>query len=73
MISVRTRSTKTVHTSSKARLTSAAIWRISMNECPLITFVSPNDESGKQSLYPDGYSDRHQNLVFVQWPIINLP
>jgi len=33
-----TRSTGTVHTSAKARLTSAAIWRISMNECPLTTF-----------------------------------
>jgi len=26
-----------VHTSAKARLTSAAIWRISTNECPLTT------------------------------------
>jgi len=26
--------------------------------------VSPNsDKSGKQSLYPDGHSDRHQNLI----------
>jgi len=29
--------------------------------CPLTTFRS--DESGKQSLYPDGDPDRHQNLV----------
>jgi len=36
-----------VHNSAKARL------------C-----ISPNtDESGKQSLYPDGDSDRHQNLI----------
>jgi len=27
-----------MHTSTKARLTSDAIWRISMNECPLTTF-----------------------------------
>jgi len=26
--------TGTVHTSAKARLTSVAIWRISVNECP---------------------------------------
>jgi len=36
----------------KARVTSVAI------------SVSPNsDESGKQSLYPDGDPDRHQNLT----------
>ena len=33
-----TRSTATVHTSAKARLASADIWQISMNECPLTTF-----------------------------------
>ena len=28
--------------------------------------VSPNsDESGKQFLYPDGYPDRHQNLIIL--------
>ena len=54
----------TVQTSAKARITSAAIWRISTNECPLITFLSPNtDEYGKQSLYPDGDPDRHQNSI----------
>jgi len=57
--------TATMQTAAKARLTSAATWRISMNECPLTTFrISPNsDESGKQSLYPDGDPDRHQNLT----------
>jgi len=34
---VLTRSTGTVQTSAKAHLISAAIWRISMNECPLTT------------------------------------
>jgi len=33
-----TRNTGTVHTSSKARLTLTAVWRISMNECPLTIF-----------------------------------
>jgi len=40
------------------------------------TFVglSPNgDESGKQSLYPNGNPDRHQNLISCSWPIVNLP
>jgi len=62
----QTRSTGTVQTSAKARLTttSVAIWRISMSECPLTTFLSSNsDESGKQSLYPDGDPDRQQNLT----------
>ena len=36
-VPIPTRSTWTVYTSAKARLTSAAIWRISMNECPLTT------------------------------------
>jgi len=31
-------SSGTVHTSAKTRLTSVAIWRISMNECPFTTF-----------------------------------
>jgi len=31
-----------------------------MNECPLITFCN---ESGKQSLYPDGDMDCHRNLI----------
>ena len=36
--------------------------------------ASPSsDESGKQSLYPDGDPDRHQNLITVHWPIANLP
>jgi len=35
---IYTISSGTVHTSAKARLTSAAIWRISMNECSLTTF-----------------------------------
>jgi len=44
----------------------AAIWRISMNECPLTIFhISHSDESGKQSLYPDGDPDRHQNFSVV--------
>ena len=31
---------------------------------PLTTFrISNSDESGKQSLYPDGDSDRHRNLI----------
>jgi len=74
---IQTRSTATVHTSTKARLTSFAIsvppsgepvW---MNDCmqkqiyvrePLS--VSPSSyESGIQSLYPDGGPDRHQNLT----------
>jgi len=58
------RSTGTVHTSAKAPLTNAVIWRISISSrCmsePLS--VSPNsDESGKLSLYPDGDLDRHRN------------
>jgi len=65
--SILTTSTGTVHISAKARLISADMWRISMNECPLTTShihfpyplpISPNsDESGKQSLYPDSDSD----------------
>jgi len=31
------------------------------------------DKSGKQSLYPDGDPDRHQNLTFVHRPIANPP
>jgi len=52
-----TRSTWTVHTSAKARLTSATIrtrTRIRMR----IRIRDP---------------DRHQNLTFVHWPIANLP
>ena len=64
LLVIITRRTVAVHTSAKARLTSAAIRRISMNECPLTVSVSPNsDESGKQSPYPDGDTDRHQNLT----------
>jgi len=33
-----------------------------MDECPLTAFRISHDESGKQSLYPDGDPDRHQNL-----------
>ena len=35
---LNTRNTRAMHTSAKTRLASAAIWRISMNECPLTTF-----------------------------------
>jgi len=44
----KTRSTGTVQTSAKARLTSAAIRRMSVNECPLslTTFrISQNPEN----------------------------
>jgi len=34
----RCRSSGTVHVSAKERFISTAIWRISMNECPLTTF-----------------------------------
>ena len=52
----------TVHTSTKACLTSSATWRMSMNEHPLS--ISPNsDKSRKQSLYPDRELDRHRNLI----------
>jgi len=54
----------TVQTSAEANLTSAAILRISMNECSQPVSVSPNsDESRKQSLYSDSDPDRHQNLT----------
>jgi len=65
IMTMTTRSTRTVQTSTKARLTSEAIWRISMSS----RFRSVNhsvshirDESGKQSLYPDGDPDCHRNL-----------
>ena len=41
MVIMRTRIVETVHTSAKARLTSAAIWQISMNECPLTILYVP--------------------------------
>ena len=48
-------------------ITTSAIWRIIMNEWLDVAVeplsVSPNsDVSGKQSLYPDGDPDHHQNL-----------
>jgi len=36
--------------------------------------VSPNsDEFRKQSLYPDGDPDHHQNLIICSLAIANLP
>ena len=64
-MTITTRSTGTVHASTKAHLTSEAIWRISMSSRfrSVNHSVSHNgDESGKQSLYPDGDPDRHRNL-----------
>jgi len=59
-----TRITGTEHTSAKARLTSAAIWQISDMSVNHARSVSPNsDKSEKQYLYPDGDTDRHQNLT----------
>jgi len=50
--------------SSSLIITTASIWRINMNEWLDALSVSPNsDESEKQSLYPDGDPDRHQNLI----------
>jgi len=41
---------------------------------PIPLSVSPNsDESGKQSLYPDGDPDRQQNLIVCASAIANLP
>jgi len=43
---------------------SPVIWQNSMNELLDALSVSPNsNESGKQSLCPDGDPDRHQNLI----------
>jgi len=59
------RSIGTVHTSTKARLTSEARQRISMSSRfrSVNHSVSHNgDKSGKQSLYSDGDPDRHRNL-----------
>ena len=52
-----TTSTGTVHTSAKARLTSVAI------SVPPYAESVRDDESGKQSLYPDGDRNRHQHLT----------
>ena len=56
-----------MHTSAKERLTSAAIWRISMSNGFMSVnhfYVSPDsDKSGKQSRYPDGDPDSHRNLI----------
>jgi len=60
-VPIATNSTWTVYTSAKARLTSVAIWRISMNECPLTTLGI--SQSGKQPLYSDGDPNRHQNSI----------
>ena len=67
MMLIITISTGTVHTSTKARLNSVAIWQISMssrfmsiNHSPYLPIVT-NPE--KQSLHPDGDLDRHQNLI----------
>jgi len=50
-----------VQTSTKARLISGE--SVLINVCYPLS-VSPNsDESGKQSLYPDGDPDRQQNLI----------
>ena len=62
--------TWTVHTSAKARLTSAAVGVCLISMSSRLVSVNhfmyhdPNsDESEKQSLYPDSDSDRHQNLI----------
>ena len=56
-----TKSIGTVHTSAKARLTSAVIWRISMssrfNHSPYLPIVM-NPENN-----PYGDPDRHRNLI----------
>ena len=47
-------------------MTSSLLWRcLLVQRSRLIPLsVSPNNhESGKQSLYPDGYPDRHRNLT----------
>ena len=50
--------------SSSLIITTAAIWRISMNQWLDSLSVSPNcDESGKQYLYPDDDPDHDQNLI----------
>ena len=69
-----TRSTGTVHTFAKGRWRNEVIFAMAMiaqhgsaaQRSRLIPLsISPNsDESGKQSLYPDGDPDRHQNLIF---------
>jgi len=61
-------STWTEHTSAKARVTSAVIWRISISSRFMsvkhFPYLLPNsDGSGKQLLYPDGDPDRHRNLI----------
>jgi len=63
---INTKNTGTVPTSGKTRLIIATIWRIIMSSrfMPIDHFPSRNsDESEKQSLYPDGDPDRHQNLI----------
>ena len=41
-----------------------SIWRININEWLGALSVHPNsDESGKQSMYPDGDPVRHQNII----------
>ena len=73
----KTRSTGTVHTSAKARLTSAAIWRISMssrftsiNHVPYLPIVTnPENNPCIQTVI------RIATKIwpFVQWLIANLP
>jgi len=54
-----TRSNGTLHTSTEARLTSATIWQISMNESSLTTLRI----SRKQSVYLDSDLACHKNLI----------
>jgi len=48
-----------------------SVWESDL--CPLTTFriYANGDESGKQSMYPDGDPDRHRNLISCS--LANLP
>ena len=59
----QTRSTGTVQTSAKARLTSAAIWLISVNECPLATFRISQYGPVRKTILLSLYPDRYQNVI----------
>jgi len=75
-IKITTRSTGTVHTSTKAHLTSAAIWQISMSSrfmsinhflyLPLVT----NPKTIHVSRWWSGSPPKFNHLL--NWPIVNL-
>jgi len=64
MAIIVTRSTRTVHTSAKGLLVHTLLCSVTQRIRLMLLSVSPNsDESGRQSLYPDGDPDHYRNLI----------